>query len=185
MMLEKLIKACRKGDIKAQKQLYSDYKDVLYILCLKYSRNKQEAEDVLHDSFMVIFNSIKKYKGNGSFEGWMKRITINTAITSFKKNSTFNILINEEITKDVLVDEAIIDAIPLQQILKAVQGLPDRYRVVFNLYELDNYTHKEIAEMLDVSIGTSKSNLHRAKILLRKKLEEWNNNNLNNRSYGN
>ncbi len=184
MNLKELLKSCKKDDIKAQKELYERYKDVLYILCLKYSRNKEEAEDILHDSFMIIFTSINQYKGNGSFEGWMKRIAINTAIASFKKNSTFNILLNEEITKEVQIEETLIESVPLKEILNAIQQLPDRYRMVFNLYELDGFSHKEISEMLDITEGTSKSNLHRSKIILKETLQKWSANSKN-RSYGN
>ncbi|MEO9954767.1 sigma-70 family RNA polymerase sigma factor [Nonlabens sp.] len=184
MKLNELLKLCKKDDIRAQKELYNIYKDRLFVLSLKYSRNREEAEDNLHDSFMVIFTTIKKYKGKGSFEGWMKRIVINKAITSFKKQSKFNVLINEEITEDVMVEETTLDQISLQVILTAVQSLPDRYRMVFNLYQMDNYTHKEIAEMLDITIGTSKSNLHRAKVILKENLQKLNVNSKNG-SYGN
>lgn len=179
-----MLKSCKKDDINAQKELYDRYKDVLYILCLKYSRSKEEAEDILHDSFMIIFTSLNKYKGKGSFEGWMKRIVINKAITSFKKASNFNVLLNEEITGEVVIEESSIKSIPLKEILNAIQQLPDRYRMVFNLYEMDGYSHNEISKMLDITVGTSKSNLHRSKILLRKRIKECNNN-LNTRSYGN
>lgn len=184
MKLNELLKLCKKDDIRAQKELYNIYKDRLFVLSLKYSRNREEAEDNLHDSFMVIFTTIKKYKGKGSFEGWMKRIVINKAITSFKKQSKFNVLINEEITEDVMVEETTLDQVSLQVILNAVQGLPDRYRMVFNLYQMDNYTHKEIAEMLDITIGTSKSNLHRAKVILKENLQKLIVNSKNG-SYGN
>tara|TARA_R110002012_G_scaffold87618_2_gene216588 strand:+ start:2747 stop:3301 length:555 start_codon:yes stop_codon:yes gene_type:complete len=182
--LKELLKSCKKDDINAQKELYDQYKEVLFILCLKYSRNREEAEDILHDSFMIIFTSINKYKGKGSFEGWMKRIVINTAISSFKKASNFNILLNEEITKEVLIEEDFIETIPLQEILIAVQQLPDRYRMVFNLYEMDGYSHKQISKMLDITIGTSKSNLNRAKTILKGSLQKWSVNSKN-RSYGN
>ncbi|QJP35003.1 sigma-70 family RNA polymerase sigma factor [Nonlabens sp. Ci31] len=184
MNLEKIIKQCKKGDIKAQKELYDTYKDGLFVLCLKYSRNREEAEDNLQDSFMVIFTSIEKYKGKGSFEGWMKRIVINKAITLFKRESNFNVLINEDITKDIVIEKSLISAIPLQEILRAVQELPTRYKMVFNLYEMDNYTHKEVAQMLDITEGTSKSNLYRAKVILKESLQKWNTTSKN-RSYGN
>lgn len=133
---------------------------------------------------MVIFTSIEKYKGKGSFEGWMKRIVINKAITLFKRESNFNVLINEDITKDIVIEKSLISAIPLQEILRAVQELPTRYKMVFNLYEMDNYTHKEVAQMLDITEGTSKSNLYRAKVILKESLQKWNTTSKN-RSYGN
>lgn len=172
MNLEQLIKACKKQNIKAQSQLYQMYKDDLYILCLKYCRNKEEAQDNLQDAFLEIFSSIKTYKGNGSFEGWLKRITINKAIDSFKKNKHINIEINNDILMDTNFDSEALDTIPLNQILKLVQALPTQYRLVFNLFELDGYTHNNISELLNISINTSKSNLHRARRILQTKIQE-------------
>ncbi|AUC75258.1 RNA polymerase sigma factor [Olleya sp. Bg11-27] len=169
MELEQLIKACRKNNIKAQGDLYQKYKDTLYILCLKYSKNSNEAQDNLHDSFIEIFNSIKKYKGKGSFEGWMKRITINQAINKYKKERPFNIEIKNDILEDTTVSEDDLN-IELDSILNCIQELPDQYRLVFNLYQLDNYSHKEIADLLNITVNTSKSNLHRAKAILKQKI---------------
>lgn len=173
MELEQLIKACRKNNLKAQGDLYQKYKDTLYILCLKYSKNSDEAQDNLHDSFIEIFNSIKKYKGKGSFEGWIKRITINQAINKYKKERPFNIEINNDILEDTTVTEDDLD-IKLDSILTCIQELPNQYRLVFNLYQLDNYSHKEIASLLNISESTSKSNLHRAKAILKEKITKLN-----------
>jgi RNA polymerase sigma-70 factor (ECF subfamily) len=171
--IEKLIKACKRNDLKAQRQLYISYKDTLYALCLKYCRNIEEAEDNLQDSFLEIYKNIKKYKGKGSFEGWMKRITINKAITKYKKESLINIVINDNLLKDTTIDDDCLN-IPLHNILNIIQELPSRYRMVFNLYELDNYSHKEIANQLNIGESTSKSNLHRAKIILKEKIQQLN-----------
>jgi RNA polymerase sigma factor (sigma-70 family) len=167
---KELIKSCIKKDKKAQKLLYETYKESLYMLSLKYCRNTTEAEDNLHDAFITIFDKIHSYKEKGSFEGWMKRITIYKAIDKYKKNlinsnDERHSFIDEDSTEDVNVSK-----ISLDTILEAIQQLPDQYRLAFNLYELDNYSHKEIAEILSISEGTSKSNLHRAKSLLREKL---------------
>lgn len=173
MSLVQLIKACKKHNLKAQSQLYQQYKDDLYVLCLKYCKNKEEAQDHLQDVFLEIFSKIKSYKGAGSFEGWMKRITINKAIDKYKKDSHLNIVINDDILKDhTLIDIKTIDTMPLNQILKHIQDLPPRYRMVFNLYELDNYSHKDIAKLLNISVNTSKSNLHRAKSILQTKMQK-------------
>ena len=166
MNLEQLIKACKRNNLKAQSELYNLYKDTLYLLCLKYCKTVVEAEDNLHDSFIDIFNNIKKYNNKGSFEGWMKRITINKAIDKYKKESLVNIVINDDIIKDSTVEIEPI-TMSLNELLGSIQDLPTRYRLVFNLYELDDYSHKEIAETLSISVGTSKSNLHRAKLALR------------------
>nr|WP_299209226.1 RNA polymerase sigma factor [uncultured Dokdonia sp.] len=169
MELIQLIDKCKKSDRQSQQILYNTYKDRLFALCLKYCKNRAEAEDNLQDSFIKIFQSIKTYSGKGSFEGWMKRITINKAIDRYKKEPFI-----ESITDQHLKEETTIDidetSISLQQMLALIQELPSRYRLVFNLYELDNHTHVEISEILGISVGTSKSNLHRAKIILKEKI---------------
>ncbi|AXO81188.1 RNA polymerase sigma factor [Olleya aquimaris] len=173
MELEQLIKSCKRNNLKAQGDLYQRYKDTLYLQCLKYSKNKEEAQDNLHDSFIEIFKSIKKYKNKGSFEGWMKRITINLAINKYKKEGPLNIIINNDILEDTTVTDEELN-LELTNILNCIQELPNQYRLVFNLYQLDGYSHKEVAKLLGISVNTSKSNLHRAKVLLKEKIIKLN-----------
>ena len=174
MLLKELIKKCKRNNREAQSKLFELYKDKLFVLCLKYCRNYQEAEDNLQESFIAIFEGISKYKFEGSFEGWMKRIVINKAIDRNRKIRHLDVPIKEEILADTLVWEYEIKEIDLDKLLSIVQSLPNQYRLVFNLFELDNYSHKEIANMLAISESTSKSNLHRAKILLKQKLTSEN-----------
>ena len=141
-------------------------------MCLKYSRTYQDAQDTLQDSFIMIFKDIKKFKHKGSFEGWAKRVTINVALQKFKKKSILkfdkieeNQLTEEEITVDV--DE---ENISLSFLLSLINELPPKYQLVFNLYVLDGYSHQEISEVLNISTGTSKSNLFRARKLLQNKI---------------
>lgn len=155
----------------AQSEVYQLFADKLFSVCLKYSRNYQDAEDTLQDSFLIIFSKISQYKNKGSFEGWLKRITINTVLQKYRKKSPL------EIVKEIPENDEIED-IPLETeifsldvLLAFIQQLPDRYRLVFNLYVLDNYSHKEIASLLKISENTSKSNLHRARKILKSKLE--------------
>lgn len=169
MSLERLIKRCRKQELKAQEELYRLYAEKLFGLCLKYSSNYQQAEDNLQDGFLTIFEKISQYKGKGSFEGWMKRIVINTALQKYRKERLFEI-VNEGNLEDTEV-EVDDEEMELSFLLKCVQELPERYRQVFNLYALDGYSHKEIAEMLDISVGTSKSNLARARNILKEKID--------------
>jgi RNA polymerase sigma factor (sigma-70 family) len=169
---EEIIIACKKNDREAQNLLYHSYKDILFLQSLKYSKSTEEAEDNLHDAFVIIFTSIKKYRNEGSFEGWMKRIVINKAIDNFKKSkSKISLEIKEGILEDTYVEEETFN-IPFDTVLKTIQQLPDQYRLVFSLYQLDGYSHKEISKMLSISEGTSKSNLHRAKVILKKQLLE-------------
>lgn len=170
MNLDSLIQDCIRQKRSAQEALYHLYKDSLFVLCLKYCQNEAEAEDNLHNSFIEIFTNIKKYKGIGSFEGWMKRITINKAIDSYKKSYQM-IPLSDKILPDTEIDESELDGHSADYILSLVQELPNQYRLVFCLYELDDYSHAEIAKMLNLSIGTSKSNLHRAKLILKEQIK--------------
>lgn len=169
MTQEQLITGCKKNDRTAQSELFKQYKDVLYFVSLKYSRNAAEAEDNLHDAFMVIFDSIKKFENRGSFEGWMKRITMFKAIDRYKNNKYIPVAVLEE-TVVQPNQEAELAALPLDTLLQCIQELPDQYRLVFNLYQLDGYSHKEVARILNISEGTSKSNYHRAKQGLQKSI---------------
>jgi RNA polymerase sigma-70 factor (ECF subfamily) len=138
---------------------------------LKYSRNYAEAEDNLQDAFLTIFKKIGQYNNKGSFEGWLKRITINTALQRYRSQGVFEI-VNEDLIEDVELDVE-DDELTIEFLLGIIQELPDRYRLVFNLYALDGYSHKEIAEMLNINQGTSKSNLARARKLLVEKIKEF------------
>jgi len=169
LSLEDLIYHCKNKNRVAQSQLYQIYKDDLFGICLKYCRNTADAEDVLQDSFITIFTKINTYKSNGSFEGWMKKITINKAIDKYHSKKVKLLPLIEQITPQITIEDN-LNTYSLDAILLLVQQLPDKYRIVFSLYELDDYTHKEIANLLNISIGTSKSNLHRAKKILKRKL---------------
>ena len=175
MSLEKLILQCKKQDIRAQEKLYRMYSGKLFGLCLKYSNNYQQAEDNLQDGFITIFNKINQYEDKGSFEGWMKRIVINTTLQKHRKEKYFEI-INENLLEDpeIEVDD---EEITTDFLLESIQDLPERYRQIFNLYALDGFSHKEIAEMLNISVGSSKSNLARARHILKSKIENHLNDN--------
>ena len=169
MSLKQLINDCKQHDRKAQSEIYQLFAGKLFGLCLKYSRNYQEAQDNLHNGFLTIFNKIEQYNFKGSFEGWLNRIIINTALQTYREKNVLN-LVSEEIPEevDVEIDD---ENVSLDFLLELIQGLPTRYRMVFNLYVLDGYSHKEVASMLSISEGTSKSNLSRAKVILRDKIE--------------
>ncbi|MFD2724830.1 RNA polymerase sigma factor [Hyunsoonleella rubra] len=172
MSLNQLIENCKINDTKAQGELYKRFSSKLFSTCLKYSRNYAEAEDNLQDAFLTIFDKIEQYKHKGSFEGWLKRITVNTVLQRYRNEKVFDI-VNENIAEDVEID---IDEeqVSLDYLLQIIQDLPDRYRLVFNLYVLDGYSHKDIAEMLKITIGTSKSNLARARQILKQTIEDQN-----------
>lgn len=169
MSLDKLIQQCKQNDIDAQAEIYQLYASKLFALCLKYSKNYQEAQDNLQNSFLNIFNKIGQYSFKGSFEGWIKRLTINTVLQTYREKNILNLV--TEVIPDVEEVEVDDEQIPLDYLLKLIQELPNKYRMVFNMYVLDDYSHREIAEMLNISEGTSKSNLHRARTILKEKLQ--------------
>ena len=173
MDLTQLINDCKNNDRKAQEQLYRLYSTKLFSACLKYSRNYTEAQDNLQDGFILIFNKIEQYSFKGSFDGWLKRVMINNVLQQYR-TQTFLSLVNEDIQEDceIEIDD---ENISLDYLLKIIQELPDRYRLVFNLYIIDDYSHAEIAEMLSINIGTSKSNLSRARMILKEKIEQHKN----------
>lgn len=172
MSLDKLIHNCKRGDRKAQEQLYRKYSRILFSICLKYSRNKTEAEDNLHDSFMTIYDKIGQYKFKGSFEGWMKRITVNTVLQKYRKEEYLNV-VSENQEEEVEEETGYID-VDLKTLLRYIQELPNKYRLTFSMYVLDGYSHKEISEELGTSTGTSKSNLARARMILKEKIKKKN-----------
>jgi len=168
LSLQVLIQGCIDKNAKSQEQLYHLFATKLFSVCLKYSRNYAEAEDNLQDGFLIIFDKISQYKSIGSFDSWAKRIMINNVLQQYRK-TTFLELVNDVIDDTpVEIDD---ENISLEYLLKIIQELPDRYRLVFNLYVMDDYSHKEIAEMLGITVGTSKSNLARAKMILKEKID--------------
>lgn len=166
---ESIINACLKGDQLAQKALISIYYSFAKNIGMRYVENKQEVDEIINDSFLKIFNNLAKYDHSQPFKAWIRKIIVNTAIDHFRKNQQFNYnnQSNIEDIGDVEVDENIISKISSEEILLLINKLSPSYRIVFNLFVIEGYTHREIADMLGISEGTSKSNLMDA----RKKLQ--------------
>jgi len=170
MDMKQLILDCQKNEPKAQGQLYQLFSSKMFAICLKYSRNYDDAQDNLQDGFLYIFKKINQYSFKGSFEGWIKRVMINHVLQQYRSSPIFEVVKDSAIAEDeVMIDSE--EGPSLDFLLKIIQELPHRYRLVFNLYVLDGYSHKEIAALLDITEGTSKSNLARAKMLLKEKIE--------------
>ena len=167
-----LIRDCAKGKSSAQEKLYRMYARKMYGVSLRYSRNKEEAEDILQESFIKIFRSLKNFKGAGSLEGWIRRIVVNTALEQHRRQSRMVpvVEINEALDEDSGVD--LISSINRDEILRQVRALPKGYRTVLNLYAIEGFSHKEIADELGISVGTSKSQLARARELLRTNIQK-------------
>ncbi len=171
MSLDLLIRKCKKNDTNAQSEIYKLFSSKLFAVCLKYSRNHVDAEDNLQDAFVTIFEKMSQYSYKGSFEGWLKRIAVNTVLQKYRRKGVFNI-VNEDDIEDIVVEIEDYD-IDINFLLLSIQELPYRYRLVFNLYALDEYSHKEIAKMLDITTGTTKSKLARARMILKDKIENY------------
>lgn len=169
MVLEKLISECQKNQPKAQEQLYRLFEKKFFGISLKYSSSYADAQDNFQEGFLQIFRKINQYRGKGSFEGWAKRIIINNALQKYK-GVRFMEVINDNIPEDAV--ELDDEEIPLDYLMQIIHELPDQYRIVFSLYVLDDYSHQEISEMLSITTGTTKSNLHRARLLLKEKIEK-------------
>lgn len=169
MSLDQLILDCQKNNIKAQEQLYRLFAPKLFAVCLKYSKSRDDAEDNLQDGFMLIFQKIGQYQFKGSFEGWAKRVMVNNVLQKYRTGSVLE-LVNENIPDDAELDLD-DESVSMDYLVSIIQELPDRYRMVFNLYVMDGYSHKEIAGMLNITDGTSKSNLARARMILKEKIE--------------
>lgn len=168
---EEIIDGCMRKKRRAQKALYDRYHPVLMGICHRYSKSKAEAEDVLLMGLTRIYKKINTYQGDGSFEGWMKRIIINIAIDNYRKNLKhyFHEPI-EDVTSFEIGHDYIPDSFSVKEILSTIQQLPNGYRIVFNLFAIEGYSHKEIADRLEISESTSKTQLLKARKKLREKL---------------
>jgi RNA polymerase sigma factor (sigma-70 family) len=169
-----IIEGCAKHDRKAQQMLYDKYSRFLLGICLRYAEDKAEAEDILQDSFLKIFFSIKDYSGTGSFAGWLRKITVNTAITHYHKNlkHRYHIEIEEYVSVETGTSSFEESLFTSEELYMVLNELPTGYRMVFNLYAIEGYKHREIADMLGIDTNTSKSQYSRAKAVLREKLEK-------------
>ena len=168
-----LIKGCMKGDRQSQNQLYQKYKANLFGVCLRYAGSREEAEDMLQEGFIKIFSDLYQYKPIGPLGGWMRKVVINVALQHIRKNKKFRIFENHEhIIATYEPDFEIFKNNREEAILKIVQQLPDGYRIIFNLYVIEEFSHREIAEKLGISISTSKSQYSRARAALRSMVEK-------------
>ena len=161
----RLVKQCRNRSPKAFDHLYQRYSPVLFGICLRYGGDKSSAEDILQESFITIFNKIDAYRFEGSFEGWLKRITVNTAINYLRKQHRqyFSSIDEQEYFDPAAYGTDVVSQMSEKEILECIQNLPEGYRTVFNLFVVEGYKHKEIAEMLGVTESTSRTQLAKAR----------------------
>ena len=168
--LEKIIKQCQKQNRSAQKEIYTLFSPTLFSICLRYENNYEDAQDIFQEGFITIYNKIEQYKFEGSFEGWLKRIMVNQALTKLRTKNYLQTDKLEEITDLVEEENDFAFEIAYDDLLALVQELSQQYRQVFNLYVFEEYSHQEIAELLNISVNTSKSNLSRARNILKEKI---------------
>lgn len=168
----KIIEGCKKGQRRYQEELYHLLSPKMYGLCLKYASDRDDAKDILQDGFIKVFNKIDQFGEKGSFEGWVRRIMINTALERYRGQVTVISLDEHVGIPDEEVQSMVIEKMTAEDLVGIIQELTPKYRMVFNLYAIEGYNHKEIGEMLGISEGTSKSNLSRARIILQEKVKE-------------
>ena len=167
-----LINGCMQNDRRMQEELYRRFSPRMYAVCLRYAANAEEAEDILQEGFIKVFKKLGSFRGEGSFEGWIRRIFVNTAIEHFRRKRYLQPVTEKEENTIEGKYLSILDDLAEKDILALVLQLSPGYRTVFNMYVVEGYTHKEIADMLGISEGTSKSQLSRAKVILQDMVRE-------------
>ena len=176
---DQIVEGCKNGKRHAFSALYEKYAAVMLGVCYRYTKSRMEAEDVLQEGFVKVFHKINSFESRGSFEGWLRRLMVNTAINHYKanqRNKTQDLDLNsKELVKKVENEDETIEVdevLPQKELIEMLQNLPEGYRMVFNMYVIEGLKHDEIAEELDISINTSKSQLFKARRWLRQKIEE-------------
>lgn len=167
-----IIDGCLSGSRRDQELLYRRYAPRLYAVCLRYTGDTDEARDVLQDGFIKIFENLERYSHEGSFEGWIRKIIVNTALEKYRNRYYLSRVDDIDVMAEPLAEPDTDDFAGLEanDLLNMIMGLPPKYRMVFNLYAIEGYSHREIGTMLNISEGTSKSNLSRARDILQKKV---------------
>jgi len=174
--VESLISRCKNGESSAQRELYRQLAPKMFAVCLRYMGDRDAAEDVLQDGFVTLFTKLDNYSGDGSFEGWARKIFVNTALMSLRKNDVLRDSFEVETIQDTGIDNApsALQQIGYKELMLLVESLPVGFRTVFNMYVVEGYSHKEIADNLGISENTSRSQLQRARMILQKKILERN-----------
>ncbi len=171
MSLEELIKGCMEEDRVCQRDLYKMFAGKMMVVCLRYAKDKMEAEDILQEGFIKVFNQISKFKHEGSFEGWVRRIMANTAINKIRSNKLYFEEINDT-NSDVSIDDQLIDRFSEKDLLDLISKMPNGYKQVFNMFAIEGFSHKEIADSFGIEEASSRSQYAKAKKYLQQKLIE-------------
>jgi RNA polymerase sigma-70 factor (ECF subfamily) len=171
--LSDIINGCIEGNSIAQQQLYQRFAGKMFAVCLQYAGDYDEAKDVLQEGFIRVFLNLKQFEEKGSFEGWIRRIMINTALEKYRDKYYLNRVDNQEENIEVGINDDVFEDLSAQDLLRMIRELSPKYRMVFNLYAIEGYSHKEISALLNISEGTSKSNLSRARAILQEKVKHY------------
>jgi RNA polymerase sigma factor (sigma-70 family) len=166
-----LVEGCLKGNRKMQHALYQRFADKMFVVCLRYAPGRLEAEDILQEAFIKVFDKIGQYRGEASLHSWIKRIVINTALNNQRSKLYMYPMVDVESMNGMADQEVTLSGFHFEDLLQLIQELPSGCRLVFNLYALEGYAHKEIGKLLDISEGTSKSQYARARQLLQSRIE--------------
>ena len=168
MNSEQAVKAAKKGDLSAQRYLYEQYKVSLFTVCLRYSRDRSEAKDILQEGFLSIFKDLHQYKEKGDIGKWMRKVVVNTALQYLRKwKKDWAHVDCQDYEQTLFQKEQVYNKLGEEELMKMIQQLPQGYRVVFNLYVIEGYNHHEIADLLGINESTSRSQLYKAKAVLR------------------
>ncbi|HMV13747.1 MAG: RNA polymerase sigma factor [Chitinophagales bacterium] len=165
-LYNELIELCKRNNREAQYKLYSLLSSKMFAVCIRYAKNKEAAEDLLQEGFVKVFTNIDKFRADGSFEGWVRRIMVNTAIEQYRKNTKMYPVVSADDIKIDIPETETSDNLEVEDLMKMINSLSHGYKTIFNLYVIEGFSHKEIADMLNISEGTSKSQLARARYLL-------------------
>lgn len=168
-----LIRGCINNDRRMQEELYSRFAPKMYAVCLRYAGNAEEAEDILQEGFIKIFKKLAGFRSEGSFEGWIRRIFVNTSIEHFRRKTYLQPISEQEENTMEGKSLSVLDSLAEKDLIHLIQQLSPGYRTVFNMYVVEGYTHKEIGEILGISEGTSKSQLSRAKVILQEMVKKF------------
>lgn len=173
--VREIIKGCLEGNRRDQELLYRRHAAKLFVVCLQYAADYDEAKDILQEGFIKIFENLRQYKFEGSFEGWMRRITVNTALEKYRsRNNLYKVEDIDQISEtESEPDSEEYTGLEASDLLSIIRELPPKYRMVFNLYAIEGYSHKEISKLVNISEGTSKSNLSRARIILQRRVGSY------------
>lgn len=171
-LLDQLIKGCCNDDRQSQSRLYNRFAPTMMVVCLRYAKTREEAEEMLQEGFLQVFLKIAQFKGEGSFEGWIRRIMVNAALQKLRSKTFLSPVISiDEVYHEPMGADLPLDLLSAKELIALIQELPPMYRAVFNLYAFEGMKHREIAEALGITEGTSKSNLSDARVLLKRALQ--------------